>query len=75
MFAYLICNFSLLQSILYKTSANSTLFTAILPGTIVAGTKFLLKTPKGKNDVSFIFIPANVKKYNTYLKTIVLKKS
>lgn len=75
MFAYLICNFSLLQSMLYSTSANSTLFTAILPGTIVAGIKFLLKAPKGKNDVRFIFITANVKKYSTYLKTIVLKKS
>jgi hypothetical protein len=59
---------------LYKTSANSTLLTAILPGTTVAGTKLLLIPHKGKNDVNFIFIPANVKKYNAYLKTNVLKK-
>jgi len=59
---------------LYKTSANITPLTAILAGTTGAGTKFLLLAQKGKNDVSFIFIPANVKKYNTYLKTNVLKK-
>lgn len=65
MFAYLICSFSRLQSILYKTSAKSTLFTVILPGIANAGASILLSSHRGKNDASFIFIPANVKKYNT----------